>query len=786
MITGIKTGFCEMKKAVLTKYFGRMNEMQKKAIFCVNGPVLILAGAGSGKTTVLVNRIANMVEFGTAYESTVVPANVTDEDLQHMQDYLDGVTPDIEPIRSLLAYNVVKPWNILAITFTNKAAEELKIRLKAMLGEAADDIHASTFHSACVRILRREIGVMGYNSSFTIYDTDDSIRVIKDILKSLNLDEKMFAPRSVLSAMGRAKDHLLTPAELLETAGEFKEQTIAKIYAAYTAQLKTANALDFDDIITLTVRLFQENPEILAHYQNRFKYVMVDEYQDTNNAQYKLVSLLSEKHNNLCVVGDDDQSIYKFRGATIENIMNFENQFSTPLVIKLEQNYRCSQVILDVANAVIDNNTQRKGKTLWTENGKGEPVRVLRACDELEESKFICDHVLENVAAGDKFGDHAILYRMNAQSNSVERAFVKSSIPYRIIGGVKFYERKEIKDVLAYLSLINNSKDNLRLKRIINEPKRGIGDATIATCQEIADTLGLSLFDVVAASEDYAPLSKKSKTLMEFAAVLKNIMEKIETAPLTELFDDVLEHTGYYRFLQTQGFEGQGRIENVNELKSNIVKYMEENQEPTLAGFLEEIALYTDMDTFDPTADRVVLMTIHSAKGLEFKSVFIVGMEEGIFPGIQSMYNPAEVEEERRLAYVGITRAKEHLYVTNAAQRLIFGQTARNKPSRFLSEIPADLCIIDDQTLNMKKVVPTGNKTAEKKPLGAQNNIGVSANMHNEKFSIRAGDGVKHRVFGVGMVLSVTPMGNDHLVEVAFDKVGTKKIMGNFAKLIKL
>ena len=786
MITECSNRFQLYKQKILTQRFARMNDMQRQAVFQAQGPVLILAGAGSGKTTVLVNRIANLVEFGNAYWEEDIPPYITEEDMDFLERVADGSQQDDSRLRELIACRPAKPWQILAITFTNKAAGELKERLFAMLGEDAADIQASTFHSACVRILRREIEHLGYERSFTIYDTDDSIRVIKEQLKAMRVDEKSFNPRSILSFISQAKDQMTAPEEMLRAAGgDYRNEVMAKVYDGYQKQLKAANALDFDDIITLTVRLFMEHPDVLEHYQNRYRYIMVDEYQDTNHAQYMLVSLLAQRHHNICVVGDDDQSIYKFRGATIENIMSFEKQFPGAKVIRLEQNYRCTQTILDAANAVIENNTERKGKTLWTDNGGGEKITVYRANDELEESKFVAETIMAGVNQGAKFSDNAILYRMNAQSNSIERAFVKSAIPYRIIGGVKFYERKEIKDIIAYLSVINNPRDTLRLKRIVNEPKRGIGDATLATCEEIAAQLDVGLFEVMAESDQYAPLSKKSRPLLEFARMMQELMAQVDEVSLVETLEELLEKTGYLTMLRHQGFEGQGRIENIEELKSNMVKYMEENEDATLSGFLEEIALYTDLDSYNTDADAVVMMTLHSAKGLEFPNVFIVGMEEGIFPGIQAIRHPAEVEEERRLAYVGITRAKKRLYLCNSAQRLIFGQTTRNRPSRFLKEIPEGLCDIQDQTLLARKLTGS-NKVAPKRPQHAQNNIGVAAQHTGTTIALSPGDRVKHKVFGEGMILSVTPMGNDHLVEIAFQKVGTKKIMSNFAKLTKL
>ena len=687
--------YLQLRRAVLEKRFSRMNDKQREAVFQTEGPVLILAGAGSGKTTVVVNRIANMVQFGNAYHSDYVPAWVGEEDLAFLQDWLDDKLDDgditRERLTRIVADRPVRPWNILAITFTNKAAGELKERLEAMLGEQALDIQASTFHSACMRILRREITALGYERSFTVYDTDDSVRIIKEALKELAIQEKVMAPKGILASISAAKDQLLSPEDVLREAnGDYRQEVVGKVYSYYQKRLKAANALDFDDIIIFTVKIFQQYPDVLEKYRNRFRYIMVDEYQDTNNSQFLLVSLLAGGHQNICVVGDDDQSIYKFRGATIENILNFENQYRDTKVIRLEQNYRCTQTILDAANAVIENNTQRKGKTLWTQNPKGTQVKVYRALNEQDEARFIADTILDNVAKGQKFADHAILYRMNAQSNTIENALIRSGIAYRIIGGQRFYDRKEIKDIIAYMSVIDNHSDSVRLRRIINEPKRGIGDATVDKAQEIADMLGLPLFEVLAHADEYQPLAKRSHQLMEFAQMIERLGELADGGNLEELFDELLEETGYMIYLQSLGEEGVTRIENVGELKTNILKYIEETEKipqpsidpdnpdeqpeivlPTLSGFLEEVTLYTDLDNYDENADRVIMMTMHSAKGLEFNNVFFCGAEEGIFPGVQAIYNPDQIEEERRLAYVCITRAKKQLYITNAAQRFI-------------------------------------------------------------------------------------------------------------------
>ena len=793
--------YLALRADILEKEFSRMNPMQRQAVFQTEGPLLILAGAGSGKTTVVVNRIANMIRYGSAYYSDHVPAFVTEEDLSFLQDYLEERSSDSERASQLLANRPVKPWNILAITFTNKAAGELKERLEAILGPQAQDIQASTFHSACVRILRREIGALGYESNFTIYDTDDSLRIIKEALKALEVNEKNLSPRSILSGISAAKDRFVDAKTLLEEAqGDFRQEITAKAYAHYQKRLKEANALDFDDIIVLTVRLFQEHPDILEKYQNRFRYIMVDEYQDTNNSQFLLVSLLSQRYENICVVGDDDQSIYKFRGATIENILNFENQYKNAKVIRLEQNYRCTQTILDAANEVIANNTQRKGKTLWTKNGQGNPIVLHRSRDEMGEARYIAETIMENVKNGAKFSDHAILYRMNAQSNMIENALIRSGISYKVVGGMRFYDRKEIKDVLSYLSVIHNHSDSVRLRRIINEPKRGIGDSTLEKAGEIADTIGQSLFEVLDHADEFAAIARKSGVIREFTTMIHELSDFMEEHSLEELFDELMERSGYLRSLKVLGDEGLTRMENVSELKSNLIKYQQENPDSGLGGFLEEVTLYTDIDSYDENADCVIMMTMHSAKGLEFPYVFFCGAEEGIFPGMQAMYNPEQIEEERRLAYVCITRAKQQLYVSNAAQRMIFGQTVRNRPSRFVKEIPEALCKIEDTTQVQKRVFdPSQSGPALARARNrANNDIGVGGTATSTRSAaerimapaagcdLRPGDRVKHGVFGEGMIAKVTPMGGDSLLEVIFDTVGTKKIMFKFAKLQKL
>ena len=797
----------QLKRAILQRRFSHLNPMQRQAVLAVEGPVLILAGAGSGKTTVLIHRIACLLQFGLASVRQDDMPPLSEEDWRILElAAADGSY--MERAGQLIAHDVPAPWNILAITFTNKAAGELRARLAGMLGTHGEDVHAATFHAACSRILRAEIEALGYNRNFTIYDTDDSVRVIKDAMAELHISDKNFAPKALLGNISRAKDKMLTPEGLRQSAGDnFALQVTARIYGRYQQMLKDANALDFDDIILLTVKLFQQFPEVLQKYQRRYRYIMVDEYQDTNHAQYLLVSLLAA-HGNLCVVGDDDQSIYKFRGATIENILSFEQQFGQTKVIRLEQNYRSTGTILDAANAVISRNSQRKGKTLWTQNSRGEKVLYHKAADEQREAHFIASTIRKNHEKGAKYSDHAILYRMNALSSTLEQMFIRQGIPYRIIGGLKFFDRKEVKDILAYLAVLNNPDDSLRLRRIINEPKRGIGEATMNTAQQVAESLGQSLYRTLQTAEEYAPLSGKSRALMEFTAMMDGIAESVDEVPLIETLEQVLDQSGYVRALEAKNdMESRGRLENIGELKTTILKYMEETEEPSLSGFLEEIALYTDLDNLSEDDDKVVLMTLHSAKGLEFPYVFITGLEEGIFPGQQAIYEPSELEEERRLAYVGITRAKRELYLTGAAQRMLFGRTTRNRPSRFVGEIPGELMKTEDETERFGSYHSGyGERTgygsgygygARQTTVYQPNKLGSSpapapaaprprpAVPAAEPFTLKTGDRVYHKTFGEGSILKIEPMGGDHLLTIHFDKVGAKRLMATFARLEK-
>lgn len=744
-----------MVQAELKKQFSHMNNMQQQAVFCTEGPLLILAGAGSGKTTVLVNRIAY-----------------------------------------ILKSELCKPWQILAITFTNKAAGELKERICNAVPDGGADIWAATFHSTCARILRRYGDRIGFSSHFTVYGTDDQKKLVKDILKQLNYDEKMLPVKKVLSEISRAKDKMLTPKEMLKEAGfDNLKQSIAKVYEIYQSRLKTADAMDFDDMLCNTVLLFETCPDILEFYQNQFRYIMVDEYQDTNKVQYKFVSMLAAKYGNICVVGDDDQSIYKFRGATIENILSFENTFKGAKMIRLEQNYRSTQNILNAANGVISNNTMRKGKTLWTENAAGDKIEVHTSDSERDEAAFIAKTILDGVADGRKFSDFAILYRMNAQSNAIEQALSRSGIPHRIIGGRRFYDREEIRDMVAYLQVINNPHDDVRLSRIINVPKRSIGATTLSKATEIASGLGESIYSVIKDADLYPQLARAASKLKAFVELIDGLMDAQQSGDysLAELYNLVLEHTDYEKYLKIEKDNPDVRIENIEELSSNIIKFEEDYaEEASLSNFLEEISLQTDIDNYDAEADTSVMMTLHSAKGLEFPVVFIAGMEESVFPSIATMMNPDELNEERRLAYVGITRAKEKLFITNARSRMLMGSTSYNKISRFVNEIPPELV----ERTGERKTFASANGFS---PSSSRISIGAgSKTTVNKSFNTftkpavksgtvyKTGDCVFHKVFGKGMVMKTEKMGNDTMLEIAFDKAGTKTLMANFSKMEKI
>ena len=821
--------FCKARRSVIEGEFSRLNPEQRKAVLATEGPLLLLAGAGSGKTTVLINRVANLMKYGRGSDSDEVSDFVTQEDLAFLEDYQTHPTQEGKArAERLCRLDPAAPWTILAITFTNKAAGELKERLERMLGPSANDVWASTFHSSCARILRRDIDRLGYDTSFTIYDSADSERVVKDVEKSLNIDEKAFPAKMVLSHISRAKDGLLLApayAEQCKQMGDYRLQRIASIYLEYEKRLRGANALDFDDLIFCTVRLLQDHEDVRSYYQRKFRYVLVDEYQDTNNMQYRLASLLAGGYENFCVVGDDDQSIYRFRGATIENILSFENQYKGCRTIRLEQNYRSTQNILEAANNVIRNNQGRKGKELWTDHGDGDKLQLYTAMNQDDEAQYVAAQILTAYSGGRSWKDFAVLYRTNAQSNVLEMAFKRNGIPYRIIGGTRFFDRAEVKDMLAYLCVVNNPEDDLRLQRIINNPPRGIGAKTVDTAQLLAVQTGRSLWEVVSRAEEYPDLQKAVPRLRVFADLIRSLQKQLGEVSLTDFYDILCADSGYAIMLESKDtVEDRTRLENVRELNSSIKSYMDNAEEPSLAGFLDEIALYTDLDNHDPNEACVVMMTMHSAKGLEFPVVFTVGMEEELFPGMRASGDIEEMEEERRLCYVAMTRAKETLYMTCANQRMLYGRTSANRPSRFLGEIPDERVersgrtggiseswrlgesdwrpereYYDDEPKPRPARTYSGYTTL--KPASPRYDQGYTAPAASSRSSgslgmgSRAGTGstaaksaaplpdfqkgemVTHKAFGKGMILSITKMGGDALIEVAFDNVGTKKLM---------
>ena len=694
MATNLQQEFCKLRDTYIEKQFGRLNEMQRAAVFTTSGPLLILAGAGSGKTTVLVNRIANLIRFGSAHGSSWTPREVTEDDVKALRTALMTGTDAPGWLDGMLRKDAVRSWNVMAITFTNKAAGELKERLRNMLGgEEGDEVFASTFHSACVRILRRWAEEIGYPRSFTIYDTDDSQRVMKTVYKELSVDDKFFPVKSAINQMSRWKDQLVSPAEALQTpAKDTKGALAARVYAAYEKKLKEAGAFDFDDLIYQTVQLLAEHKEARDFYQNKYRYLLVDEYQDTSVAQFRLVSLLTGPEKNICVVGDDDQSIYRFRGATIENILNFERVYPGTKTIRLEQNYRSTSNILNAANCVIQHNTERKGKTLWTQNGEGDTVQVYMAENEQDEASHIADIIGQHLREGGHLADHAVLYRMNAQSAPLESYFTRAGIPHKIVGGQRFNDRKEVKDIHSYMSIVANPRDDVRLRRIINEPARKIGATTIDVIADLAGQEGVSMLEIIRHADQYAKLSRAIAPLYKFYQIYERLQDSLENKTLDEFASDVIEITGYKAMLEADAAKGHedaaDRLQNLGQLVNNVKNYCDQQgEEASLEGYLEDIALISDIDNYNESADQVVLMTIHSAKGLEFPYVFLIGMEEGVFPSEMSKYSEADLEEERRLAYVGITRAKKELYISNSVTRMLYGRTQRNEPSRFLREI---------------------------------------------------------------------------------------------------
>ncbi|MCI9517097.1 MAG: DNA helicase PcrA [Lachnospiraceae bacterium] len=729
--------------------YDSMNERQREAVFHTEGPLLILAGAGSGKTRVLTHRIAYLIEE-----------------------------------------KGVNPWNILAITFTNKAAGEMRERVDRLVAFGAESVWVSTFHSACVRILRRHIDRLGYDSKFTIYDSDDQKTLMKDICKRLQIDTKQWKEKTLLGIISSAKNELIGAQEYeMNTMGDFSKRKIAEAYKEYQRQLRTNNALDFDDLIMKTVELFKLNPDVLEAYQERFKYIMVDEYQDTNTAQFKLISLLASKYQNLCVVGDDDQSIYKFRGANIRNILNFEDVFPSARVVKLEQNYRSTKTILDAANHVIRNNLERKNKTLWTANDGGAPIIFQNFMTAYEEAEYIAEDLAKRVAAGDgNYSDCAILYRTNAQSRLLEEKFLLANIPYRIIGGVNFYARKEIKDLLSYLKTVDNARDDLAVRRIINVPRRGIGAATLAKVQDFAVENEISFYNALRAAEEIPALGRSVAKLKPFVTLIQTLRAQQEYFSVAELLKEVIDRTDYVKELEDENTEeSRARIENIDELISKAASYDEEAENPTLSGFLEEVALVADIDNLEENNDRVVLMTLHSAKGLEFPNVYLAGMEDGIFPSYMTIVSedPTDLEEERRLCYVGITRAMRQLTITSARSRMIRGETQYNKVSRFIQEIPRELVQVG--SMIKPKVQELPKQTAYIQAKQAFQAKAFEPKQYKvtkaDKLEYGVGDRVKHIKFGAGTVENIVEGGKDYEVTVNFDRAGVKKMFAAFAKL---
>lgn len=786
--------FVAARRKYIALQFSELNVMQKEAALATEGPLLLLAGAGSGKTTVLINRIANLIRFGRASDSQDVPDTVTEDDVIFLEGYSEPADPyDRRRAEYLCALDPAAPWSVMAITFTNKAANELKERLQKMLGDQAQDIWAMTFHSACCRILRRDIELLGYDRSFTIYDQADSERMMKEIIRNMGLDDKTFPAKYVLSIISRQKDKMISADQMMEdveTSNDMRLYHVARAYQKYQVKLKENNALDFDDIIFMTVRLLQQNDDVRAYYQRKFRYILVDEYQDTNHMQYLLTSLLAGGYENICVVGDDDQSIYRFRGATIENILNFERQYRGSRVIRLEQNYRSTQAILKAANAVIAHNLGRKGKHLWTANQEGDPITVYEATDESGEANYVANQIISRTR-GKNFKDHAILYRTNAQSNALEFAFKRNGIPYRVIGGMRFFERAEVKDMLSYLCVINNRTDDLRMHRIINNPPRGLGAKTIEIVDRLAQAEGTDIYHIVADPYSYAPLEKAAGKLIQFAMLLEELSRLLEEGmSLPDFYDEVMRRTGYVAMLENKPTEeNKTRLENVRELKSSIQAYVQNSENPTLAGFLEEVALYTDIEEYNDGDDAVVMMTMHTAKGLEFPHVYLVGFEDGLFPGMRAIGDQEEMEEERRLCYVAITRAMKTLTISHARQRMLYGRTNAALSSRFLREIPESIIV---KKGGYHSAQPSYNYPMNRQSYQtSQAYIPVSRKAEFTSVSsvapkatfldLKKGDMVQHTAFGRGLVLSVLKMGGDALLEIAFDQIGTKKLMAKTA-----
>ncbi len=806
-MTDLKNRYLTAKRKLFERYYeNQLNPQQREAVYSINNPLLVLAGAGSGKTTVLVKRIAFIIKYGNAYYSDIVPDGISEEDVSHLERAAESASADeLESIIPLFICAPCAPWEVLAITFTNKAANEIKERLARSFDdeETAAQIWAGTFHSICIRILHKFTEEAGYEKHFSIYDTDDKKRLISDCMKALDIDEKFLPLRTVMNEISASKDRLISP-EAYDYGKDLRAKHIAEIYREYQSRLKSANALDFDDIIMKTVELLENNKDIAEYYQRKFKYICVDEYQDTNYAQFRLTKILSEGHRNIMVVGDDDQSIYKFRGATIENILNFDTTYPDAKVIKLEQNYRSTKNILAAANAIIGNNSQRHDKKLWAASDDGDKIYVNELQSQNEEAKYIIDKILELVVKEKmRYRDISILYRINELSRSVESAFAKSGIPYRVIGGQRFFDRKEIRDIISYLHVVFNPRDNQRLKRIINEPKRKIGASTVDAVEALAADGKLSMYEIMRESTNIPLLSKASSKLTDFTDMMDSIRDG--GGKPSEMIKEIFEKTGYHNMLISEGEASFTRIDNIEELITAALEYEQRTEEPTLGGFLEDVALVSDVDKYDENADAVVLMTVHSAKGLEFPVVFLVGMEDGIFPSSQNIYSDEEMSEERRLAYVAITRAKQKIFVTHTHERLLYGRTAYNKLSRFIrEEIPEHLIEKSSSAFDFR---PERSFVRSKKPKPTVSDefmrrADVATHMENASrpsaqrgplthktasdFGItkfESGRRVVHSFFGMGTVISAREMGGDILYEVEFDSGVTKKLMATFAKL---
>ncbi|MFO7296003.1 MAG: 3'-5' exonuclease [Clostridia bacterium] len=798
MAENVTSRFRALRDRIIELQYSHLNEMQRKAVLTTQGPLLVLAGAGSGKTTVLVNRIAHLLKFGCAYGSDYVPNDLTPQDLAYMEEYIGqchrsgAVIPLPDRLLALLRYRVAFPGSILAITFTNKAAKEMKERVIQLVGETAYDIWVSTFHSACVRILRREIDKIGYSRNFVIYDDSDQLTVIKDCIKELNLNEKYYDPKEIRNLINRLKDQMEGPGEYMDRVrGQYREENIGRIYQLYEAKLKKNNALDFGDLINKTVELFRLRPDVLDYYQKKFQYILVDEYQDTNMAQYLLVKMLSEFHGNVCAVGDDDQAIYGWRGADVRNILEFERDFPNATVVKLEENYRSSQTILDAANSVIQNNRGRKPKKLWTQRKQGDKVQLYQAYDEHDEADFICRHIKDLMQLeGRKPGDFAVLYRVNAQSRVLEEAMIKYGIPYRIYKGLRFYDRKEIKDVIAYLRIIVNPDDDVSLKRIINVPKRGIGPATVEALERAAIDMDESIFGVAIDLDKNRVLSgKAAANVKSFVDLIMRLIALKDTMGIVDFVHTVLEETGYRSELEREStLDALGRLENIKEFISAAAEFEQANQGATLEDFLGSIALMSDVDEVGEDQSAVVLMTLHSAKGLEFPVVFMAGMEEGLFPLSRAVDNPDELEEERRLCYVGLTRAKQRLYLSYARNRTLYGSSMLSMPSRFIKEIPKELVepAVKGYAFKFDDFGIERGTSFDPIVQFRSTPVKVANDKAGPSPRFALGDKVLHQRFGVGTVVAMDGEGDDMKIQIAFEQGGIKKFMANLAPLKKL